>query len=195
MEEAILVRADDGSFPMQFGCHKLRQWPRGFGASSLCESDALDESLAMARTLLTDTGFVGVAGVEVKRHAASGERYFIEVNVRIPTQFGLGDACGADSSWRTYATLAGVAVDPPPRTRDGVKLVFPELELAQLRRFARGERDDADPASWREWLRTYRGTRAVGVLDLRDPGPLFRIVRVALGRRARRLLGRRRRDA
>ncbi|MEA3056574.1 MAG: hypothetical protein QOD30_2006 [Actinomycetota bacterium] len=188
MEEAILVRAADGTFPMQFGCHKLRQWPRGFGASSLCESDPLEESLAMARTLLTHTGYVGVAGVEVKRHATTGDRYFIEVNVRIPTQFGLGDACGADASWRTYATLADIDLEAAPRGRDGVKLVFPELELARLRRFARGERGDGDPATWREWLRTYRGTRTAGVLDPRDPGPLLRIVRAALGRRAKRLL-------
>jgi len=187
MEETVLLRAADGTFPVQFACRKVRQWPRGFGAASLCESASLDESLAMARTLLAETGFVGIANVEIKRHAATGERYFIEANVRLPTLFGLGEACGADASWRTYAALAGLALGPAPAWRDGVKLVFPELELARIRRFVRGDRDADDPASWLAWLRTYRGTRAVGVLDPRDPGPLLVMVRAALGRRVRRI--------
>jgi D-aspartate ligase len=183
VEEAILVRAADGSFPMEFGCAKLRQSPHGFGAASLCVSADLTESLELARTLLAHSGFVGVAGIETKRHADTGEYYFIEANVRIPTQFGLGDASGVEASWRTYATLAGLPLDPPPRQRNGVKLVFPELDVKELRGYLRGERAADRPDSLRGWIESWAGTRELGVLDLRDPGPAIELARDSLRRR------------
>jgi predicted ATP-grasp superfamily ATP-dependent carboligase len=186
VEEAILVRAADGSFPMQFGCRKLRQSPSGFGAASLCESAPTTESLAMARALLEHSGYVGVAGVETKRHADTGEYYFIEANVRLPTQFGLGDAAGAEASWRTYATLAGLPPGPQPEVTMGVRLLFPELEVAEMRRFARGERGPSAPKSWRDFTRGYHRIREVGVLDPRDLGP----ARELAGKSLRRRLGR-----
>jgi predicted ATP-grasp superfamily ATP-dependent carboligase len=183
VEEAILVRAADGSFPMQFGCAKLRQSPHGFGAASLCVSAELRDSLELARTLLAHSGFVGVAGIETKRHADTGDYYFIEANVRIPTQFGLGDASGVEASWRTYATLAGLPLGPPPAQRNGVKLVFPELDVKELRAYLRGERSADRPDSLRGWLRSWAGTRELGVLDLRDPGPALELARDSLRRR------------
>ena len=183
VEEAILVRAGDGSFPMQFGCRKIRQSPRGFGAASLCESAPLEESLAMARAILEYTGYVGIAGVETKRHADTGEYYLIEVNVRIPTQFGLGDACGVEASWRMYATLAGLPLGPQPPQRDGVRLLFPELDFKELRRYAGGERGSDRPRSLAGWARSWAGTRELGVLDLRDPGPALALARASAERR------------
>lgn len=183
VEEAILVRAPDGSFPMQFGCRKIRQSPRGFGAASLCESAPLDESLAMARAILEHTGYVGVAGVETKRHADTGEYYLIEVNVRIPTQFGLGEACGVDASWRMYATLAGLPLGPQPPQRNGVRLLFPELDFKELRNYVGGVRGDDRPVGWAGWARSWRGTRELGVLDMRDPGPAMALAQASAKRR------------
>jgi predicted ATP-grasp superfamily ATP-dependent carboligase len=189
VEEAILTRAADGSFPMQFGCQKLRQSPAGFGAASLCVSAPMPESLRLARTLLSHAGFVGVAGIETKRHAITGEYYFIEANVRLPTQFGLGDAAGAEASWRTYASLAGLPLGPAPSAEYGVRLLFPELELAELRRFARGDRTDSSPESFGQFVRGYRNIQEWGVLDMRDPGPMLALASGILGRRIGRLKG------
>jgi D-aspartate ligase len=190
VEEAILTRAPDGSFPMQYGCQKLRQSPPGFGAASLCVSAPMPESLGMARDLLTSTGYVGVAGIETKRHAETGDYYFIEANVRLPTQFGLGDAAGAEASWRTYATLAGISVGPAPTPRMGVKLLFPELEAIEVRRYLRGDRSsESSPKTLGEFVRGYRGVRELGVLDPRDPGPGLELVGRALRKRVDRLRG------
>ena len=38
VEEAIVVRLADGSYPVRFGCRKLRQYPTGFGETALGES-------------------------------------------------------------------------------------------------------------------------------------------------------------
>jgi D-aspartate ligase len=187
MEEAIVVRAGDGSHPVAFGCHKLRQYPSGFGAASLCEVVPGEESLDLARRLLDHAGFVGVAGIETKRHSETGEYYFIEANVRIPTQFGLGDAAGGESAWRMYATLAGIDVGPQPELRYGVRLLFPELELRGAWRSVRGKDDSAGPM---ERLRSLRGVRDWGIADLRDPGPGLSLATGLARRRTKRALHR-----
>ncbi|HEX8065110.1 MAG TPA: hypothetical protein VF520_01150 [Thermoleophilaceae bacterium] len=191
VEEAIVVRTADGSYPVSFGCRKIRQCPPGFGAASLCVSDPVPESAEIARAVLDHAGFVGVAGVETKRHAATGEHVFLEVNVRLPTQFGLGDAAGVEASKRLYATLAGHEVGPQPPLVSGVKLVFPQLEL----RLALPLIQDGSGRvrALREMAASYRGVREAGVFDLRDPVPGLALLG-SMGRRAvTRLAGRPRR--
>jgi len=173
VEEAIVVRAADGSYPVAFGCRKIRQQPKGFGAASICVSDPIGPSMELARAVLDEAGFVGVCGVETKVHPGTGVPYFIEANVRLPTQWGLGDASGAEASARLVATLNGEDPGPQPPVRAGVKLVFPELEMraaaGALRSVSLGRR----PGVLLDLLRTYRGVREVGLLDPRDPAPLL----------------------
>jgi predicted ATP-grasp superfamily ATP-dependent carboligase len=78
VEEAIVVRAPDGSYPVRFGCRKLRQYPVGFGGTSTGASATLPETTAMAMAILDRAGFVGMAGVETKRDVLTGRRYFLE---------------------------------------------------------------------------------------------------------------------
>jgi D-aspartate ligase len=189
VEEAILVRAKDGSYPVAFGCRKLRQHPTGFGAASLCVSAPIPQSMELARRLLDEAGYVGVAGIETKRHAESGDYYFLEANVRIPTQWGLGDAAGADASWRLYATLAGLELGAQAPPRHGVKLVFPQLELHAAYRTLRG---GPGPGLLRR-LAGWRGAKDLGVFDPRDPGPGLALARDVIARRVAQLPGRRRR--
>ena len=166
---------------MAFGCRKIRQFPPGFGAASLCASAPVPESMALAKRLLDEAGFVGVAGVETKHHAETGEVFLIEANVRIPTQFGLGDASGGDSAWRLYATLAGLPLGPQPELRWGAKLVIPELEMHAAFRALRERQDGA--LSLRERFRSWRGAGDLGLLDLRDPGPAASVAVRAIRRR------------
>lgn len=187
VEEAILVRAEDGSFPVAIGCRKLRQHPAGFGAASLCMTAPISESMDMAKRLLDAAGFVGVVGVETKRHAVTGEYHFLEANVRIPTQWGLGDAAGGDSSWRLYATLAGLPLGPQPPIRPGVKLVFPELELHAAFRALRSRNGDVPGLARR--LGSWRGAGDLGIFSARDPGPGLALFRRAAGSRMARVRG------
>jgi len=185
MEEAIVVRLADGSYPVAFGCHKLRQSPRGFGATALGVSDPLPETTALARAVLDEAGFVGVAGVEAKRHAETGERWFIEVNVRMPAQWGLGDASGADASRRLVAALAGRPLGPAPVPRAGVNIVVPLLDARATRALLR------DAPAWRRPLLAarlfapYLRARELGLLDPRDPGPGVAALRTVARRRSR----------
>jgi predicted ATP-grasp superfamily ATP-dependent carboligase len=185
VEEAILVRAADGSYPVEFGCHKLRQYPSGFGAASFCETAPIPETIAIAKQLLDSAGFVGVAGVETKRHAETGERYFLDANVRLPTQWGLGDAAGGDSSWRLCATLAGIEVGPQPPIEPGVRLVFPQLEIRAAIERLRGDGDDGPSLTGR--LRSWRGAGDLGIADPHDPRPGLAMVGESLRVRAKHM--------
>lgn len=186
MEEAIVVRLADGSYPVAFGCHKLRQSPRGFGATALGVSDPLDETMALARAVLDEAGFVGVAGVEAKRHAETGERWFIEVNVRMPAQWGLGDASGADASRRLVATLAGRPLGPAPVARAGVNIVVPLLDARATRALLRDVPAWRRPTLLTRLLLPYVRAGELGLLDPRDPGPGLAGVRAVMRRRLKR---------
>jgi D-aspartate ligase len=186
MEEAIVVRLADGSYPVAFGCHKLRQSPRGFGATALGVSDPLPETMALARAVLDEAGFVGVAGVEAKRHAQTGERWFIEVNVRMPAQWGLGDASGADASRRLVAALAGRELGPAPVSRAGVRIVVPLLDARTIRALLHDAPAWRRPALLARLLLPYVRAGELGLLDPRDPAPGLAGVRAVLARRLKR---------
>jgi D-aspartate ligase len=177
LEGVTVVRAGDGSYPLAYGRRKLRQYPPGFGSVSLFETADVPEMMALATRLLDASGFVGIAAVEAKRHAETGELVLIEVNVRIPQGFTLGDASGIDGSWRLYATLAGVPLPPRPSQRNGVKVIAPDLEpRAAMATLVQRQ------ATLRQVLRSYRGVRDLSGLSLRDPGPLLALSARELGR-------------
>jgi D-aspartate ligase len=171
VEEAIVVRLADGSYPVRFGCRKLRQYPPGFGATTVGESSPLRETMELAERVLEEAGFVGVAGVEAKRHAHTGERWFLEVNVRIPGQWSLGDACGAQATPRLVATLAGRRLGPAPPPRYGVRIVHPDADARVLWPALRAAPVWRRPGLALGMLRIYRGARDFGLLDPRDPAP------------------------
>jgi D-aspartate ligase len=189
VEEAIVVRLADGSYPLVFGCRKLRQEPPGFGATAVGFSAPLPETTALARAVLDTAGFIGVAGVETKRHPETDERWFIEVNVRIPAQWGLGDKCGAEATTRVVAALAGRELGPAPEPRAGVGIVVPLLDARVLRLRLREVPPWRRPARLMSLLRPYLRVRELGLLDPRDPGPGLAAVRAVGGRRMKRLAG------
>lgn len=186
VEEAILLRAADGSFPLHFGVRKLRQFPAGFGQTALGESRPLPESTALAKRVLDHAAFVGVAGIETKRDVHTGERYFLEANVRVPAQWGLGDVSGADATRRLVAVLSGTPLDvlgPPPPPREGVLFVAPEKDLPLLRDRWRRTSLSRRPALLTRHLSAYARATERGLLNLRDPAPLATWLGAAARRR------------
>ncbi len=183
LEAATVVRAADGTYPLAYSRRKLRQHPIDFGVGSLLCSELLPETVKMTRTICDATGYVGIANLESKRHAETGEHVLIEINVRVPNGLALGDACGIDASWRLYATLAGLPLPPPQPQRNGVKLAMPLYDLRAIRDHRR--RGDL---SWAQLLRSYRGARDLSMLDPLDPAPAVALARSVL--RSRRELRR-----
>ena len=168
LEAAVTVRASDGSYALCYARRKWRQWPPDIGVGTLHESTGAPETVRAAKLLLDEAGFEGVSIVEFKRDPRTGEPVLIEANVRIPMGFGLGDACGADASWRLYATLAELPLGPQPRTRDGVKALIPQLDVQAV---AAGLREGR--FSLPQVIGSYRQVGDFGVLDPRDQAPAF----------------------
>jgi D-aspartate ligase len=185
VEEAIVVRLADGSYPVQFGCRKLRQYPPGFGETAVGESSPLPETMRLAKRILDEAGFVGVAGVETKRHAGTDERWFLEVNVRLPGQWGLGDACGARASPRVVEALCDRPLGAAPPLRPGLRFVQPDLDWHGFGPALRALPLHRRPAAAWRLARPYLGARELGMLDPRDPGPLLALSRQFIRRRAR----------
>jgi D-aspartate ligase len=182
LEAIVTVRRNDGTFALEYGRRKIRQQPPSFGGGTLQESIDPSDLRDLARRLLSEAAFVGVSSIEVKRHAESGEPVLIEVNVRVPQSWGVGDASGADASWRLYSTLAGLALPPQPRQALHVRSVVPTLEVHAIARAATGRQ------SLRRLIRTYRGVADVSGLSLRDPAPALALLRTLLASGARQIL-------
>jgi predicted ATP-grasp superfamily ATP-dependent carboligase len=139
--------------------------------------------MALANRLLEAARFEGLAVVEAKRHAETGEAVLIDVNVRLPQHLGLGDAAGIDASWRLYATLADLPLADQPRPSLSVRNVVPSLEARAAWAHL------ADGGSPRTLLASYRGVRDLSGLSLLDPLPALGLCRDyarALAGRARR---------
>lgn len=183
VETAVSIRARDGSYPLEYGQRTLRQWPPVDGVASLVESTDAPDALKLNRILLDHAGFHGVSSSETKRHAETGELYLTKVDVRMPATFGLAQASGADGAWRLYAALAGLPLGRPASPAQpvhGRKTVLHTDLPAAVHRIRSGD------ASVTDVLRTWRGTRDVGVLDPRDPMPALVLAGGVLRTRLRR---------
>jgi predicted ATP-grasp superfamily ATP-dependent carboligase len=172
LEGSVAVRTRDGSYPLEYGRRKVRQWPLDYGVGSLLESAQVPETLRMNRRLMDFTGYFGISACETKRHAETGELYLIEINVRVPASFGLAEACGVDGSWRLFAALAGEELGPQPAQVDGRKVMLPQKDIQAA--LARIRARETSPL---QVLRSWRGTRDLGALSLRDPAPAFALAR------------------
>lgn len=164
VEEVVVVRLEDGSHPLVLTARKLRQYPVGFGSGALVTAAPADEARDLTLRVLEEADFVGVAGVETKRHAETGEVMLLDVNVRTTQFIALGTACGTEAAWRIYASLAGRPLGPQPPQRDGVKVVLPLNEARAVR---------GGKVRLRQVLSSYAGVRDIGLADPRDPGPLL----------------------
>ncbi len=171
VEEAIMVRLADGTYPISFGCQKLRQYPRGFGVTTLGRSSHLPETTELARRLLDEAGFVGIAGVEAKRHPDTGERWFLDANVRVPTQWGLGDACGVQATPRLVSVLCDRELTRQRPLRAGVRFVVPEVDADACRELLQEAPVRQRPQLAMKLIRPYLGAGEMGMLNPRDPLP------------------------
>ncbi len=179
LEGVIHLRTADGTYPLEAGRRKVRDYDHGVG--SLVEAIAVPEAMALARRLLDAADYVGLAATEFKRHAVTGELHLIEVNVRVPQYFGVYDAAGLDASWRLYATLAGLPVGEQPPAREGARVWMPQHDLHVVREMRR-----RGQITMAQAVRSLLGVRDAGVLSWRDPAPAWAVLRSEWGRLRRR---------
>ena len=106
-----------------FAHERIRETPPSGGASVYSESVAADPDLvAGAARLLERFDWRGVAMVEFKRDAATGQAYVMEVNGRLWGSLQLAVDAGVDFPTLLVNAALGNVPEHPPSYRTGVRL-------------------------------------------------------------------------
>lgn len=164
------------------GC-KLRIYPAHAGSG--CYVEALDLPALEHATaqMLQRIGFTGLANVNYKRHAVTGEYALLEINPRI-SQWGIFTTrAGVNLPWLAYCDRIGIEPGALPPRRVGLRYVDSTRDLKAFHQYrAAGELTLA------AYLRSLLRWRLVHQsLDWRDPLPglslLWRHARAVLGHR------------
>lgn len=159
----------DNSQPLAFfTAHKIVQAPEDCGTGCIVESIDIPELLAPTVRLFKALDYTGMAEVEYKRDAVTGEFKLIEINTRHWDQHQLGRASGINLTWVAYAHLIGQAVSPEPRPIQRRKWVAEDAFLLY-----------AAAGLWHRDLRLSQlrhqlsGRKMYGIFSWQDPLPFI----------------------
>jgi predicted ATP-grasp superfamily ATP-dependent carboligase len=137
----IFVLLWQGELLAAFSHERLREKPPSGGVSVYCESRPLDpQLLERSVALLRSFGWEGVAMVEFKRDAQSGEDYIMEINGRFWGSLQLAISAGVDFPRLLVDAALGMEVPATTRYESGVRSrwVLGDLDhlIARMRRSA-----------------------------------------------------------
>lgn len=161
--------ADEHSQPMAyFTARKIIQAPDDFGTGLVVESDDIPELVAPTLRLWRALGYQGMADVEYKRDARTGEFRLIEINTRHWDWHQLSRASGINLTWAAYCHLTGRPLTvraPIARARWIAEDALLSHALRGLYRRELGVRE-----LWKE----LSGRRMYGIFAWDDPMPWAR---------------------
>jgi len=164
----------DGEVRGAFTKRKVRQYPPRFGNGSYQVSVDSPETAQLTLDLLKRIGYRGVASVEWKRDPRDGRLKLIEINCRAASGTQLAIDSGVDLPWLVYRDLIG---DPlPPATEFQIGRKFVNLSW-DARAYA--ARPDRSIGAFAGWMRSVLQARSHAVVSVRDPGPMWSMLRRA----------------
>jgi D-aspartate ligase len=177
--DQVTAYFDDSNQPLALFTHrKIRQYPTDFGLGTLIESVRAPDAEELAARLLERLHYRGIAGIEFKRDARTGELILIEVNARLGLKNILGNRCGVNFPLIAYLDLTGQKPAPVTHYRAGVRfLVVGKDFRAFLDYYRRGELGPL------EWVRSVMTARVFPYFAWRDPLPFVMAVGGNLWRR------------
>lgn len=152
-----------------FTARKIVQAPEDCGTGCVVESIEIPELLEPSLRLFKALDYTGMAEVEFKRDAATGEFKLIEINTRHWDQHQLGRASGINLSWVAYSHLIGRPALPERRPIQRCKWVAEDAFLLY-----------AAAGLWRRELRLAQlgrqlsGRKLYGIFSWKDPLPFIR---------------------
>jgi predicted ATP-grasp superfamily ATP-dependent carboligase len=112
----------DDTVQAKFAHRRLTEKPASGGVSVYREAIAVDEALCeRSRQLLERFGWRGVAMIEYKVDAATGQPYLMEVNGRFWGSLQLAIDAGVDFPHLLVACALGDRMQPTPSYRVGVR--------------------------------------------------------------------------
>lgn len=150
---------------------KWRIYPAHAGSGCLVESLHEPALEAMAVDILQRIGFRGLANMNFKRHAATGEFKLLEINARVSQWNILPARSGVNLAWIAYEDACGLPQRPPPTRRAGVWYLHGKNDFRAMRSYRQfGE------WSWLGYLRSLAHRPMVfQVFCLSDPAPALRL--------------------
>ena len=160
---------EDSELLSYFTARKILQSPDDCGTGCIVRSEPIDDIVEPTKRLLRALRYQGMAEVEYKYDARTGEYRLIEINTRHWDQHQLGDASGANLSWVAYCHLTGRGI---PWVPESVAVATWIAEDALFLRLLRG--------IFHPNLRVphlgakISGPRMYAILAASDPLPFFR---------------------
>jgi D-aspartate ligase len=168
---ACISYFDRSAYPLVvFVSRKLRQWPPMTGEISLGQECRNDFVATESTRLLQGLNYHGLAYVEFKRDARTGEHFIIEPNVGRPAvRSGLVEASGVELLFTMYCDLVGLPLpDARKQTYENRKWLYLRRDLLAAIHYWR--QGDLAP---RAWIESLRGPKSLALFSLADPKPFF----------------------
>ena len=169
-----LVRAyvDPQNRPLgAYTLRRLRQHPPEFGDATLIETVAAGDATELGLRLLDRLQYRGLASIEIKRDARTGELRLIELNARLGQNHVLGLRAGVNLPLIAYLDLTGQKPVPPSGYREGLRYAVVAKDARSFVHYARRGELGVVP-----WLRSVATARVFPHLDRRDPLPFVAAV-------------------
>lgn len=156
-----------------FTGRKWRICPPHAGSGCYVESVHMPELERETLEMLQKIGFRGIANVNYKRDAATGEFFLFEVNARVSQWNIFTTRCGVNLPWLAYCDALGLSPGPLPPKRSGRYFVDFLADLRAMRQYAQlGE------VSWARYLRSLlRPGLVLQAFSLRDLAPSLQLAR------------------
>jgi predicted ATP-grasp superfamily ATP-dependent carboligase len=173
----------DGRTDAVFSHRRIREKPPAGGVSVYRESIPADPELVRLSTaLLAAFGWQGVAMVEYKVDASTGEPYLMEVNGRFWGSLQLAVDAGVDFPVRLVRLALGEPLPPQPPYRVGVRSRWWWGDVDHLLAILRRSREELAlppdfPSRWRsllDFLVPWRPGDRSEVFRWSDPAPALR---------------------
>lgn len=147
---------------------KLRHFPPHVGAGCYCQSLHMPELENIAIRIMQKIGFVGVANLDFKRHATTGEFKLFEINPRLSHWHILATRSGVNLPLLAYNDAVG-RPSPPVQRRSGLRYLNGRHDMSAARQYIR-----EGQLSWGDYLRSLAGMHNVYQrLSLHDLKPFL----------------------
>jgi predicted ATP-grasp superfamily ATP-dependent carboligase len=184
---SLHVYMDRDSQPLAcFTGRKVRVYPAYAGSGCFVRSVRVEPMIEIGLDILQRVRYTGVAVINFKRDARTGEFLVHEINPRVSQWNILPTRCGVDIPWIAYADAAGLAPEPAPRQSERLRYVHLRNDLKAFAAYRR--RGEWSPARYVGSL--LGGPRVHQLLAFDDPLPLLASYWDGLQARLRAGLGR-----
>ena len=166
-----------------FVARKLRQWPPRTGVSCLGEEVRNDTVRELTLRLFRGLGYRGLAYLEVKRDARTGDHFVIEANPGRPTgRSAIAEAGGVELLYSMYCDTVGLPLPAGLEQRyRGVKWIYWRQDMRSAFYYWR-----AGELTLRQWASSWRGEKASAVFSWSDPGPALADIPILMRKVVRR---------